>query len=98
MGLAWNPLGGSPIFIETVAIPTAYSERDSGIHMVTGQLGSVMKESASIAYTYAKKFDNEKDVENRFFNSNQVHLHVPEGAISKDGPSAGDAMATSFIR
>lgn len=98
MGLAWNPLGGSPIFIETVAIPTAYSERDSGIHMVTGQLGSVMKESASIAYTYAKKFVSEKDLANKFFNSNQVHLHVPEGAISKDGPSAGVAMTTSFIR
>jgi Lon-like ATP-dependent protease len=98
MGLAWNPLGGSALFIETVSTPTAYSERDSGLHMVTGQLGSVMKESANIAYTYAKKFVAEGQSENKFFNSHQLHLHVPEGAISKDGPSAGIAMATSFIR
>lgn len=98
MGLAWNPLGGSALFIETVSTPTSYSERDSGIHMVTGQLGSVMKESASIAYTYAKKFVAEASPDNKFFHSHQLHLHVPEGAISKDGPSAGVAMATSFIR
>jgi len=97
MGLAWNPIGGSPIFIETVATPCAYSERDSGLHVVTGQLGDVMKESAKIAYTFARKQVGEIDSENKFFNNHQVHLHVPEGAISKDGPSAGVAMATSFV-
>lgn len=97
MGLAWNPLGGSPIFIETAATSCAFSERDSGVHMVTGQLGSVMRESVNIAYTYARKFTKESDAENKFFNNNQVHLHVPEGAISKDGPSAGVAMTTSFV-
>lgn len=98
MGLAWNTLGGSPIFIETVATPCAYTERDSGLHMLTGQLGDVMKESAKIAYTFARKHMAELDSENKFFNNHQVHLHVPEGAISKDGPSAGVAMATSFVR
>lgn len=97
MGLAWNPLGGSPIFIETVAVPCSYSERDSGVNMVTGQLGSVMRESVNIAYTFARKFTMERDRDSKFFNSHQIHLHVPEGAISKDGPSAGIAMATSFI-
>jgi ATP-dependent Lon protease len=97
MGLAWNPLGGSPIFIETAATKCAYSERDGGVHMVTGQLGSVMRESVNIAYTYAKKFVTESNADNQFFQTHQVHLHVPEGAISKDGPSAGVAMTTSFV-
>ncbi len=99
MGLAWNPLGGSALFIETVSTPTAYTERDTGIHMVTGQLGSVMKESASIAYTFAKKFVSDVSPKTqKYFHTHQLHLHVPEGAISKDGPSAGVAMTTSFIR
>lgn len=56
MGLAWNPLGGSPIFIETAAIPTAPSEGAGGVNVVTGQLGSVMRESVNIAYTFARQF------------------------------------------
>ncbi len=98
LGLAWNPFGGSPIFIETVAVACAPTERDTGVHMVTGQLGDVMKESVKIAYTYARRFLLQREPENKFFNSHQIHLHVPEGAISKDGPSAGIAMATSFVR
>jgi Lon-like ATP-dependent protease len=98
LGLAWNPFGGSPIFIETVAVPCAITERDSGVHMVTGQLGDVMKESVNIAYTFGRRFIMQRDSENKFFRSHQLHLHVPEGAVSKDGPSAGVAMATSFIR
>jgi Lon-like ATP-dependent protease len=97
LGLAWNPYGGSPIFIETVAVPCSFSERDSGVHMVTGQLGAVMKESVNIAYTFARRFIREKETDNKFFHSNQIHLHVPEGAISKDGPSAGISMTTSFL-
>ena len=97
MGLAWNPLGGSPIFIETAAIPTSLSESGGGVNVITGQLGSVMKESVNIAYTYARKFVAEKDMVNTFFKSHQLHLHVPEGAVEKDGPSAGVAMATSLI-
>ena len=104
MGLAWNPLGGSPIFIEAAAVPL--SEEDASkaanrpleVNVITGQLGSVMKESVNIAYTFARKFAAVLDAKNNFFRSNQLHVHVPEGAISKDGPSAGVAMATALIR
>lgn len=57
-----------------------------------------MKESVNIAYTYAKQFVASIDKDSKFFNSHQLHLHVPEGAVSKDGPSAGVAMTTSLIR
>ena len=57
-----------------------------------------MKESVNIAYTFAKQFVASVDKESKFFNSHQLHLHVPEGAVSKDGPSAGVAMTTSLIR
>ncbi|KAJ1443506.1 putative lon protease [Ochromonadaceae sp. CCMP2298] len=97
MGLAWNPLGGCPIFIETAAIPVAYTETPSGVRVVTGQLGDVMKESVSIAFTYARQHLSRVDSENKFFNLHQLHLHVPEGAVSKDGPSAGVAMTTSLL-
>ena len=90
-------IGGSPIFIETAAIPTAISETGGGVNVITGQLGSVMKESANIAYTFARRFVNHISPENLFFKSHQLHLHVPEGAVEKDGPSAGVAMACSFI-
>lgn len=98
MGLGWNPLGGSPIFIETAATPCSYSERDSGLHMVTGQLGEVMRESVNIAYTNARKYIAQFEPANKFFQMHQIHLHAPEGATSKDGPSAGVAMTTSFVR
>lgn len=97
MGLAWNPLGGSPCYIEAAALPTAVSETGGGVNVVTGQLGSVMKESVNIAYTYARSFLNAKSPENDFFKRHQLHIHVPEGAVEKDGPSAGVAMATSLI-
>lgn len=98
MGLAWNPLGGSPIFIETVALTTAFSENGGGVSSITGQLGNVMKESANIAHTFARKLVSEIFPENNFFKSHQLHVHVPEGAVEKDGPSAGITMATSLIR
>eukprot|EP00596_Hydrurales_sp_CCMP1899_P000283 CAMPEP_0119035724 /NCGR_PEP_ID=MMETSP1177-20130426/2932_1 /TAXON_ID=2985 /ORGANISM="Ochromonas sp, Strain CCMP1899" /LENGTH=950 /DNA_ID=CAMNT_0006994419 /DNA_START=142 /DNA_END=2994 /DNA_ORIENTATION=- len=97
MGLAWNPLGGCPVFIETAAIPIAPSEGGGGVNIITGQLGSVMKESVNIAYTYARQFTSKKTPENVFFKGHQLHLHVPEGAVEKDGPSAGVAMTTSLI-
>jgi Lon-like ATP-dependent protease len=56
-----------------------------------------MKESVNIAYTYARQFTSKKTPENIFFKGHQLHLHVPEGAVEKDGPSAGVAMATSLI-
>eukprot|EP01038_Epipyxis_sp_PR26KG_P012542 gene12542-16820_t len=97
MGLGWSPSGGSPIFIETAAIPIAFTESGGGVNVVTGQLGSVMKESVNIAYTFARKFVSEINNNNNFFKSHQLHLHVPEGAVSKDGPSAGVAMTSSLI-
>lgn len=98
MGLAWNPLGGSPVYVETAAIPTQYSETNSGnVNIITGQLGSVMKESVNIAYTFARKFVSQRDSENKFFNSNTLHVHVPEGAVEKDGPSAGITMVFTLI-
>ena len=97
MGLAWNPLGGSPIYIETTAIPTTPSDGPSNVSIITGQLGNVMKESVNIAYTFSRQFLAKLQPENRFFKENQVHLHVPEGAIEKDGPSAGVAMTTCLL-
>lgn len=101
MGLAWNPLGGSPVYIETVGLPLpgdGMSSGGGGVHMVTGQLGNVMKESVNIAYTYARQVMAERDRNNTYFRRHSLHLHVPEGAVEKDGPSAGVAMATSLIR
>lgn len=97
MGLAWNPLGGSPVFIETAAIPVAASEGGGGVNVITGQLGSVMKESVNIAYTFARQFVALRNPDNNFFKGHQLHLHVPEGAVEKDGPSAGIAMTCSLI-
>jgi Lon-like ATP-dependent protease len=98
MGLGWSPIGGSPIFVETVAVPSAFQERaHTSINVVTGQLGSVMKESTDIAFTFARKYVSVVDADNKFFNSNQLHMHCPEGAVSKDGPSAGVAMTSSIV-
>lgn len=97
MGLAWNPLGGSPVFVETAAIPIQFNESGGSVNVITGQLGNVMRESVNIAYTFARKFIADKDPENKFFKSNTLHVHVPEGAVEKDGPSAGVTMATSLI-
>jgi len=97
MGLGWSPLGGSPIFIETIAIPMTVSQTNSNVSVITGQLGSVMKESVNIAYTYARKLISHKYVDNPFFTTHQLHLHAPEGAVEKDGPSAGIAITTSLI-
>lgn len=62
MGLAWNPLGGSPVYVETAALPTQLNESGGGVNSVTGQLGAVMKESVNIAYTFARKFVQERYV------------------------------------
>jgi Lon-like ATP-dependent protease len=97
MGLAWNIMGGSPIFIETVGTTVASSEYGGGVNVVTGQLGNVMKESVNIAYTFARNYIQKIDADNDFFKRHQLHLHVPEGAVEKDGPSAGVAMTTSLI-
>ncbi|CAL9219763.1 unnamed protein product, partial [Arabidopsis halleri] len=94
MGLAWTSMGGSTLYIETTFVEEG--EGKGGLH-ITGQLGDVMKESAEIAHTVARKIMFEKEPENLFFANSKLHLHVPEGATPKDGPSAGCTMITSFL-
>jgi len=94
MGLAYTPMGGATLYIETTV------DRLSGkgaLNRTTGQLGEVMKESTEIAYTLAKSFIEEVAPGNRFFETANLHMHVPEGATPKDGPSAGSTMVTSLM-
>ncbi|XP_018478102.1 lon protease homolog 4, chloroplastic/mitochondrial-like [Raphanus sativus] len=94
MGLAWTSMGGSTLYIETTFVEEG--EGKGGLH-ITGHLGSVMKESAEIAHTVARRIMFDKDPENLFFANSKLHLHVPEGATPKDGPSAGCTMITSLL-
>ncbi|CAN8255782.1 unnamed protein product [Cochlearia groenlandica] len=94
MGLAWTSMGGSTLYIETTVVEEG--EGKGGLNM-TGQLGDVMKESAQIAHTVARKILLEKEPENTFFANSKLHLHVPAGATPKDGPSAGGTMITSLL-
>lgn len=101
MGLAWTSHGGSTLYIET-ALVKAYDDvkRDKEVEgnmKLTGHLGDVMKESANIAYSFAKSFLTQKDPENQFLHKAHIHLHVPEGATPKDGPSAGCTMVTALL-
>ncbi|KAJ2702787.1 ATP-dependent Lon protease pim1 [Coemansia sp. IMI 203386] len=109
MGLAWTSLGGSALYIESVVEATLSSDNgtdggdangDGGprgrLH-TTGQLGDVMKESSVLAYTYVRSLMNRLHPENKFFSNNIIHLHVPEGATPKDGPSAGVTMTTALL-
>lgn len=99
MGLAWTSLGGSTLYIETTLKEALSSdEKDARPSLdVTGQLGDVMKESSSIAYTFAKGFLSREDPNNDFFKRASIHLHVPEGATPKDGPSAGCTIITALL-
>ncbi|EFJ35404.1 hypothetical protein SELMODRAFT_30423, partial [Selaginella moellendorffii] len=94
MGLAWTAMGGSTLYVETSVIEEG--EGKGGLQL-TGQLGDVMKESASIAHTFARKYLREIDPQNQFFTNSKLHLHVPAGATPKDGPSAGCTMITSML-
>ncbi|EDO31613.1 predicted protein, partial [Nematostella vectensis] len=96
MGLAWTSMGGSTLYIET-SISEAPDDKKSGSLSMTGQLGDVMKESAQIAYTFSKGFLAKRNPENKFFNTTPIHLHVPEGATPKDGPSAGSTIVTALL-
>jgi ATP-dependent Lon protease len=87
-GLAWTPVGGDVLFIEATAMP------GSGKLMITGQLGDVMKESAQAALSYVR---GHADLPEDWFASHDLHIHVPAGAIPKDGPSAGITMATALM-
>jgi len=94
MGLAWTAMGGSTLYVETSLVEQGDGK---GSLQITGQLGDVMKESATIAHTYARKILREREPENNFFATSRMHLHVPAGATPKDGPSAGCTMITSML-
>ncbi|MBM9616557.1 endopeptidase La [Desulfobulbus rhabdoformis] len=90
-GLAWTPVGGQILFIETSKM------KGRGGLTLTGKLGDVMKESATAALTYIKSHAADLEVDEDIFSSIDLHVHVPEGAIPKDGPSAGVAMVSSLV-
>ena len=96
MGLAWTQLGGSAMYIESILQSALRPQSRPGLE-ITGNLKTVMKESSSIAYSFAKAFMAKEFSTNHFFDRAKIHLHVPEGAVQKDGPSAGITMATSFL-
>ena len=89
-GLAWTPVGGDILFIEATAMP------GNGHLTVTGQLGDVMKESAMAAMSYVRTHSPELGLEDDYFQTHDIHIHVPAGAIPKDGPSAGVTMASAI--
>lgn len=89
-GLAWTPAGGEIIFIESALIP------GRGNLILTGQLGKTMQESAKAAISYIRLKSKELKFDSNFFTKNDIHIHVPSGAIPKDGPSAGIAIAVSL--
>ncbi|MHB9030480.1 MAG: endopeptidase La, partial [Candidatus Latescibacterota bacterium] len=91
VGLAWTPVGGEILYIETSLMP------GKGDLILTGHLGDVMKESARAALTYAKSNMAELGIPAGAFDNRDVHIHVPEGAIPKDGPSAGVSIVTSLV-
>lgn len=96
MGLAWTSMGGCSLYVESVLEQPLHNCSQPTLER-TGQLGDVMKESSRLAYSFSKMFLSKKFPENRFFEKASIHLHCPEGATPKDGPSAGITMATSFL-
>ncbi|KAJ3299653.1 ATP-dependent Lon protease pim1 [Borealophlyctis nickersoniae] len=96
MGLAYTSMGGSALYIESVLESVISDDSKPGLNR-TGQMGDVMKESSTIAYTYARALMTRRFPDNKFFDKAAIHLHVPEGATPKDGPSAGSTMTTSLL-
>src|SRR5690606_36772519 len=90
-GLAWTSVGGDILFIESLL------SKGKGSLTMTGNLGNVMKESATIALEYIKANAEQLGISPEVISSYNVHIHVPEGATPKDGPSAGIAMLTSLV-
>ena len=90
-GLAWTSVGGDTLQIEVNVMP------GSGDLMLTGQLGDVMKESARAGISYIRSVSRKYDIADDFFEKHDIHVHIPEGAVPKDGPSAGITMATAML-
>lgn len=90
-GLAWTSVGGDTLQIEVNVMP------GKGTMQMTGQMGDVMKESAQTALSYIRSICPEYGVADDYFEKHDIHLHIPEGAVPKDGPSAGITMATAML-
>ena len=90
-GLAWTSVGGDTLEIEVNIMP------GKGVIELTGQMGDVMKESAMTGMSYIRSIASKYDIKPKFFKDNDFHIHIPEGAVPKDGPSAGITMATALL-
>jgi len=101
MGLAWTSMGGCALYIETQVIKRGVDSegkpKGGGMLKVTGQLGNVMEESSQIAYTVARARLDSDLASSSYFDNVDIHMHVPEGATPKDGPSAGVTMTTAML-
>ncbi|HRW58734.1 MAG TPA: magnesium chelatase domain-containing protein, partial [Chlamydiales bacterium] len=91
-GMAWTAMGGVVIYIESIAAPSDKTEMK-----LTGQAGDVMKESSMIAWSFLHSRAFQYNPKKGFFEKKQIHVHIPEGATKKDGPSAGITMVTSLL-
>ena len=90
-GLAWTVVGGDTLFIETAAVP------GTGRLNLTGQMGDVMQESAKTGISYIRSISDKLGIEKDFYKNLDMHIHIPEGAVPKDGPSAGVTMCTAMV-
>lgn len=95
MGLSWTAMGGASLYIEVQCV--RHKSSGGGTLTTTGQMGSVMEESTRISHTFARRKLEDFQADNAFFDVHDLHMHVPEGAIPKEGPSAGVTMTTALL-